>query len=67
MKQLLLFMTTDYQATEQGWDGFCGDFDSIPDAIAYIKSMIIKTRRTHYQIVDMNVLEIIERGRIALI
>jgi hypothetical protein len=73
MKRYLLFFTTDYQATddyqatEQGWDGFCDNFDSIPDAVAYVKNMIIKTRCTHYQIVDTNVLKVVERGRIALI
>ena len=66
MKRYLLFTGFDYQATEQGWDGFRGDFDTIGEIGIAVDELVSEKSGMHdwLQIVDTDAKEIIERGRV---
>lgn len=60
MKNIIVFGVSDYSSCG-GWDDFISDFDSINDAISYIKKNHGYSCCDYYQIVDTDSRKIIKK------
>jgi hypothetical protein len=60
VKNLLVFEISDY-CSGGGWDDFLADFDSIDEAISFIKNSNKYSFCDYYQIVDTESMKIIKK------